>query len=389
LSFFATFGLIVTLPALGQKLDWLPPVIATIIALPIAASLWTLPLLMHTFSVVATYSIPVNILAAPLVTVISLGGAISAIAALILPPLGSAIAWLLYYPTHWLIQLVNFAVGLPGSSYSVGKLSLGLMLIIYGLMLLPWLSVWWRKRWQLIGLLAIAIVILPIIYSRLNLTQVTVLDGESVPTVVIEDRGTVTLVNSGDTATARYTILPFLAQRGINYIDAAIAFQASDKLMTGWREIEDNLSVKKFFSNFSTESEQFQRLSDGEELRIGKTSIKLISAKPPVLQLQIQQKQWLLLTRGRLSETIPQLPTILTPQVLLWSGKQLDREWLKAITPEVAIAVSRYVDAPTRQELETAGIKLYWTGRDGAIQWTPPSKFEKTLGDSEVDQLSF
>ncbi|MFM7442064.1 MAG: ComEC/Rec2 family competence protein, partial [Snowella sp.] len=108
LSFLATFGLIVTLPALQKRLDWLPPAIATIIALPIAASLWTLPLLMHTFSVVATYSIPVNILAAPLVTVISLGGAISAIAALIWTPLGSVIAWLLYYPTHWLIQLVNF-----------------------------------------------------------------------------------------------------------------------------------------------------------------------------------------------------------------------------------------------------------------------------------------
>jgi competence protein ComEC len=256
-------------------------------------------------------------------------------------------------------------------------------------MLLPWLSMWWRKRWQLIGLLAIAIVILPIIYSRLNLTQVTVFDGKSVPSVVIEDRGTVTLVNSGDVTTARYTILPFLAQQGINYIDAAIAFQSSEKLMTGWREIEDNLPVGKFFSNFSPESEEFQHLSKEEEIIIGKTRIKLTSAKPPLLQLQIQQKQWLLLPRGKLSDIIPQLPTILTPQVLLWSGKQLDREWLEAITPEVAIAVSRYVDAPTRQKLETAGIKLYWTGRDGAIQWTPPNKFQKTLGDSEVDQFGF
>jgi competence protein ComEC len=389
LSFLATFGLIVTLPALQKKLDWLPPVIATIVALPIAASLWTLPLLMHTFSVVATYSVPANILSAPLVTVISLGGSISAIAALILPPLGSAIAWLLYYPTHWLIQLVNFTIGLPGSSYSVGKLSLGWMLIIYGLMLLPCLSIWWQKRWQLISLLAIAIVIFPIISSRLNLTQVTVLDGKSFPTVVIEDRGTVILINSGDATTARYTILPFLAQQGINHIDAVIAFQSSNKLMTGWREIEANLSVGKFFSNFSTKSEEFQSLSDEEELRIGNTRLKLISAKPPVLQLQIQQKQWLLLTQGNLLDIIPQFSTILTPQVLLWSGKQLDREWLKAIAPEVAIAVSRYVDAPTRQELEKGGIKLYLTGRDGAIQWTPPSKFQKTSGDAEVNQLGF
>lgn len=389
LSFLATFGLLVTLPSLQQKLDWLPPVIATIIVLPIAASLWTLPLLMHTFSVVATYSIPTNILAAPLVTIISLGGAISAIAALIFPPLGSAIAWLLYYPTHWLIQLVNLIAQLPGSSYAVGKLSPGLMLVIYGLMLLPWLSMWWRKHWQLIGLLAISLVILPIIYSRLTLIQVTVLNGKSAPTIVIQDRGTVTLVNSGDATNAKYTIVPFLAQQGINYIDAAIAFQSSGQLMTGWTEIENNLPVGKFFSNFSTESQQFQRLSPEKSIKIGNTSIELINAIPPVLQLQIQQKQWLLLTTGTWTGIIPQLPVILTPQVLLWSGKQLDREWLNVIAPEVAIAVSRYVDRPTRRELKTAGIKLYWTGRDGAIQWTPPGKFEKNSGDSEADNLGF
>ena len=386
-SFLATFGLLVTLPSLQQKLDWLPPAIATIIALPIAASLWTLPLLMNTFSVVSTYSIPANILAAPLVTVISLGGAISAIAALIFPPLGSEIAGLLYYPTHWLIELVNLIVQLPGSSYAVGKLSLGLMLIIYGLMLLPWLSMWWRKRWQLIGLLAITLVILPIIYSRLTFIQVTVLDGKSAPTIVIQDRGNVTLVNSGDATTAKYTILPFLAQQGINYIDGLIAFQSSGKLMTGWREIADNLPVGKFLSNLSTQSQQFQLLSPKESIKIGNTSLELISTIPPVLQLEIKQKQWLLLTAGNLPGIIPQFPVVLTPQVLLWSGKQLDREWLKVIAPEVAIAVSRYVDRPTRQELKKAKIKLYWTGRDGAIQWTPPNKFEKTLGNSEADNL--
>jgi competence protein ComEC len=385
LSFLATFGLLVTLPALQQKLDWLPPTLATIIALPIAASLWTLPLLMHAFSFVAIYTIPVNILVAPLVIAISLGGFVSATVALIFPPAGGAIAWLLYYPTHWLIQLVNLVAHLPASSYAIGKLSLGLMVLIYLLMLLTWASLWWQKRWQLVGLAIIALVIVPIVYSRLTLIQVTVLDTKSNPAIVIQERGTVTLIDSGDEQTAQYTILPFLTQQGINYIDAGIAFQSVPKPMVGWSEIEANLKIGKFFSNFPVNSEKFQQLSLEEKLSVGKTNIELISAKPPVLQLQIQRNTWLLLTTGKLPEILPQFPDILTPQVLLWAGRRFSSEWLNIISPKVAISVAHSVDAATRKQLEDEGIDFYWTGRDGAIQWTPQGGFEKALEESNYE----
>jgi len=44
-----------------------------------------------------------------LISVISIGGIISAMAALIWPLAGSVITWLLYYPTHGLIVLVEFS----------------------------------------------------------------------------------------------------------------------------------------------------------------------------------------------------------------------------------------------------------------------------------------
>jgi competence protein ComEC len=340
---------------------------------------------MHTFSFVATYSILANIFAAPLVTVISLGGAISAVLALIFPPAGSAIAWLLYYPTHWLIQLAALIVHLPGSSYAIGKLSLSLTVLIYVLMLLTCSSWWWRQRWQLVGLVIITLVIIPIVYSRLTLIQVTILDTKSPPAIVIQDRGTVALINSGDEETAKYTILPFLTQQGINRIDAAIAFQSTPRITTGWSEIEANLKIDKFFSNLPVNSEKFQPLLTDSKLKIGKTSIELISAKPPVLQLQIQGNIWLLLTTGKRTEIMPQFPEILTPQALLWSGRQFAPEWLDIISPKAAISVSRYVAAATRQQLEGMGINFYWTGRDGAIQWTPQGNFRRALEESSED----
>ena len=89
LSFLATFGLIITVPPLTQKLDWLPPAIATLIAVPIASSIWILPLSIYTFNIVATYSIPTNIITSPLIMIISLGGMASASIGLISPDLGS------------------------------------------------------------------------------------------------------------------------------------------------------------------------------------------------------------------------------------------------------------------------------------------------------------
>lgn len=73
LSVMATWGLIVTVPALTRRLDWLPVMVASLIAVPIAATLWTLPLTLYHFNVLAGLSIALNVVAMPLVTLISLG----------------------------------------------------------------------------------------------------------------------------------------------------------------------------------------------------------------------------------------------------------------------------------------------------------------------------
>ncbi|MCU0537719.1 MAG: ComEC/Rec2 family competence protein [Hydrococcus sp. Prado102] len=404
LSFLATFGLIVTMPALEKRLDWLPPAIATLISLPLAASVWTFPLLLHTFSVVATYSILANIVAAPLVSAISLAGMVSAGAALIYPPIGSAIAWLLYYPTHWLVQLVQFFTTLPGSSLAIGRLSLGWMLLIYLLMGLIWLHPWWQRRWWLVGLVIVSLIVIPIRYSQLNLLQVTIFATKKAPVLVIQERGKVALINSGDRNTAKYTIVPFLNRQGINRLDYTIAFSALSNQADGWSEIEKNLSIKHQLS------------SSDKTIAFDSTNIQLLDATPSILQLQIQGQTWLLLDKGS-SEAIntntlkkfekrmqqknlqkpnleedskskiqnPKSKMVLTGTVLLWSGKSLNEEWLDRIKPQVAIAISSTVSQKTQQQLQQRQIKLYWTGRDGAIQWNRDRGFQTTLDASEPD----
>lgn len=120
LSATATLGLILTVPKLMTWLDWLPVNVATVLAVPMAAYFWTIPLQLHYFEVLPSYSILLNMMATPLVVLISMGGFVSAIAAIIWPVGGSAIAANLYYPIHLLIWLVERFNQLPGNSVAVG-----------------------------------------------------------------------------------------------------------------------------------------------------------------------------------------------------------------------------------------------------------------------------
>ncbi|WP_293086662.1 hypothetical protein, partial [Moorena sp. SIO4A1] len=42
---------------------------ASLVAVPIAAAVWTLPLQLYVFQVVASYSIPVSVIATPLISI--------------------------------------------------------------------------------------------------------------------------------------------------------------------------------------------------------------------------------------------------------------------------------------------------------------------------------
>ncbi|MEG4032045.1 MULTISPECIES: ComEC/Rec2 family competence protein, partial [unclassified Microcoleus] len=140
LSFLATLGLIVTTPPLMAKLDWMPPAIASILVVPIAASVWVLPLLLYVFSVVSPYSILVNIIAAPLLWILSIGGMVSALAGLIFPPAGSVLAQLLDYPAKGLIAISQYFSQLPGNSVAVGQVSVFQLIALYSLICWVWIG---------------------------------------------------------------------------------------------------------------------------------------------------------------------------------------------------------------------------------------------------------
>ena len=126
LSFLATLGLLVTMPPLVKKLDFLPTTIASVVAIPISAMIWTSAIAIYNFKVFPTYSILVNIITTPLILIISIGGFISAGISLIFPTLGEFIAWLISFPLNLLMRIIEYFNSLP---YSQLELSLNLIVV--------------------------------------------------------------------------------------------------------------------------------------------------------------------------------------------------------------------------------------------------------------------
>ncbi|WP_353932937.1 ComEC/Rec2 family competence protein [Okeanomitos corallinicola TIOX110] len=400
LSFLATLGLIVTATPITKRLDWLPPIIASLIAVPLAATIWTLPLLLNIFSVVAVYSVPLNIITTPLISVISIGGMISGLASLILPDLGSTLASFLYYPSHWLIKIAEFFAILPGSSVAVGSISTWQMLIIYGLIILTLLMRWWQKRWWLAGLMAVVLIVVPVWHSTNNLLRITLLATDKEPVLVIQDKGKITLINSSDEGTGRFTILPFLQQQGINKIDLAIASKFLVNENDAWLEILHSLPIKNFYAyasklenNLEIQAIQqklqkhqgiYQPLALGQVVNISAGIAQFVNDTLPILKLQIFGQNWLLVGTVK-SQQIEQLVKngdLSSPQVL-WCPPESLQDLVEVLKPSVAIATTNNLNSKTLSAISKGNTKLFFTGRDGAIQWTPNGDFEAFIQVTE------
>lgn len=150
LSAAATAGLVLTARPLEQALalrlpgvGWLAPALAV----PVAASLWTLPLQLLHFGVVPLYAVPANLLAAPLLTPLTLGAMALAVVAVSVPallvPLLLPLGWL----AALLLQLAHAVAGLPLAQWQSGR-PLPLLVLLFTLALLGLVLPGLGRRWR-------------------------------------------------------------------------------------------------------------------------------------------------------------------------------------------------------------------------------------------------
>ena len=401
LSFLATLGLLVTVPIVSKWLDWMPTAIAPLFAVPIAAYLWTLPLQLFIFGIVSPYSIGINILVSPLIAIISIGGMISALAALIYAPAGSFLAGLLHYPTWLFIKIAEVGNQLPGSQHAVGTINAAQVLLLYGMVLMVWM---WRRshrHWWLALGLGISLVAVPAWATSTSLLKVTVLPTGN-PVWVIQDKGKAIMINGSSEKDLRFTLKPFLNQQGINQIDWAIAPNLRTATLASWQQMLDAVPMKMLYSaahdqttdeaiafnqSYAELSEKIKaqqgnviQLADRQTLQLGSVTVKPLKPDASILQIQIGAEEWMIL--GSSPHNVRGLPPA---TALWWSGQELDTQILEQVRPKVAIAlkVAPADQLPTQAWLEQHQVKLYVMPESGAMQWTPQQGFSATLESSQ------
>jgi competence protein ComEC len=394
-SFLATLGLLVTVPAISKRLDWLPGLIVPAIAVPIAALIWTLPLQLFSFGMVSPYCVLANVASTLLISYISIGGILSAGVNLMFPPAAQFASPLLYYPTHWLIVGVKFFCQLPGNSIAVGTISILLMFVLYALILAPWILPQCRRQWWVFLLAGLSLVFIPAWYVRSNLLQVTALAVGQDPILVIQDHGRVGLVNSGDADAVRFTVLPFLQKEGVNQIDWAIAVSPSE----GWSAILASLPIRSLYDfsgktqpavNLATVQQLIQHkgkhlpITARQVIKSGAIEIHSLSIQPTVIEFKFGQQRWLWLKDSPNADQ-RQAMDLSSSEILWWSGRRLHPKLLAQMQAKTAIAYSRTIHPETLNQLQQRQVKIYQTETTGALQWSKNQGFRTSLEVDEPD----
>lgn len=358
LSFLATLGLIVTLPAIIAHLDFLPLSVAGLVAVPLSATIWVLPLQGYIFNRLPLYSIFTNIIVSPLVLIVSLGGVITGFIGLFFPVIASAIAFILY-PFIWsLIEIVKISNKLPFSSLAVGNISLTIILITYGIYGGIYFNKKFQKRWKELTILMICLIIIPIIYQKINLTQVTIIKTNQEPIIVIENQLKNYLINLPEKDNINYLVTNFLNYQGINNLNLILVKPNS----------QNNLSLNYLDTKTNIQSiynHQNNNLTNQIKLNVTSQNLDIIT-------WEINRKKWMLInTAENITPNISNLGNIDT---IIWSGNNLSDSAIATIKPSTMINYN-LLNQEQKNILQSQNIKIYSLVQESTIQWQPDIGF--------------
>ena len=122
----------------------------------------------------------------------------------------------------------------------------------------------------------------------------------------------------------------------------------------------------------------------GQTVNTGSTVTRMLNNQLPIIQMQIRNQSWLFVGNQKPEELRKLIKTsnLPRPQVLWCPTKSL-KVLVPAIQPQVAIAPDAKLETKDLSILNQSKTQLLFTGRDGAIQWTPQRKFETFVRNME------
>ena len=256
LSFATVFGIVLLTAPTERALALLgmPPYkkFRAVLAYNIVATVSTYPILAYYFSYVSTYSILVNLIIAPTVTLLLIVGLLVGLIGLFSINAAFFLAGSVYFLLRFYEAVIRWFLSLPGSVWLAGNWGLWITLAATGVMLVfgytfSGFGENFRHRVKILGL-SVTILLVSVGFEMLDRQRfhITVLDvgqGTDINSYVIR-RGNHTFVIDGGgnnrllgMNTGHMVLMPYLDHRGVAQADGAFVTNMSRQRVTGLIEL--------------------------------------------------------------------------------------------------------------------------------------------------------
>lgn len=380
---------------------------AGILAATLGAVAFTTPLTAWYFGTVSLVAPLSNLLAYFAVTLAFVLGLFAALAGLILPPLGAALALGAALPARYLLVLASLMGRIPFASITLASAYYAFwLLFVYGAVLLTLLGRGGRVRPQMLAGACGVLLVAAVTFTRLTVLSgsliITVLDVGQGQSVLLYSKGSAVLVDCGGSGSAGDAAADWLQNLGESRLDLLVLTHFHADHANGVAALMDRLEVEavampepedelglEIVRLAGQEGAQITCIGDQTELALGEARLLLY---PPLGGAgENEQGLTILCTVGDFDVLITGDMDAATEARLLRGYALPDIELLvvghhgsrysnseallDAVTPEVAvISVGRnsygHPAEDTLERLEQRGIAVYRTDLSGAVTIT-------------------
>ena len=290
LSFIVTFGLLTTANIIMNSVKSLPVPdwLCAEVLIPIVSQLWVIPLQMFYFNTISTYAVFANVSIMPFLSVISFGGFISSVLAIITPIakyVCMVFDFVLKFCLDILVCISNFFSGLPHSVIQTTHPSVLQVFLYYVVLLIITLmfKFGFRKSQMLLCGVILSVIIVLALPVPNNKLEVISFDVQHADAFLIKmpsnkyfmiDTGKAPY--NGGKSQAEVIILKFLKDKGIKNIEGLVITHFDNDHSGGASDLISNLNVNKVYLNSEPDGSYTTKLIK-EALEKRKTAYEIIS----------------------------------------------------------------------------------------------------------------
>ncbi len=265
LSFIVTLGILTMAPAIDMYKNRILNFIVSTVTIPIIAQLWVIPIQIFYFNNISIYSVFANIMSVPIVMVISFGGFISSLLAVVKPIsdfICGTFDFILNPLITALVKISDFWGSIPYSSLQTSHPSVFQILVYYGILfcLSSLLYKELCEKYKTTAIKAITalflillITFIPIKNSTLEITAFDV--GNADCFLIKTPESKYIMIDTGKTgynggkSQAEVIVLKYLKDKGIKNIDSIIVTHFDNDHCGGTVDLIKSVKVNKLYVN--------------------------------------------------------------------------------------------------------------------------------------------